>query len=150
MSLSRPAFSLPRPTSPFIESVCNSVSISYCDDHSLFIPFTTHTVLQHVKDILSLGVTSTSVTQDTVTEIQQVLDVLEIKACVSLLSYIPCNQNDGHQDLVTVETVPSKTETPVSDPRSSKKWDSFLPSLPEEYQLFVPPEVNIWHQNSFC
>ena len=63
-------------------------------------------MLQQVKDILSLGVTSTSVTQDTVTEIQQVLDVLEIKASVSLYTYMTCNQNHGHHDVTVNSNVP--------------------------------------------
>ena len=92
-------------TSPFLQSVCNSVSISSCDDHSLFISFTTHSVLQKVKDILSLGVTPFSVTQDRVTEIKQVLNVLQIKASVSL-EFFRSNQNHGHQDVTIKSNVP--------------------------------------------
>ena len=93
-------------TSSFLQRLFNSVSISSCDDQFVFIPFTTLSVLQQVKDILSLGVSSTSVTQDTVTEIQQVLDVLEIKASVSLYTYMTCNQYHGHHDVTIKSNVP--------------------------------------------
>ena len=52
-----------------------------------------------------------------------------------------------HRDLVTVETVPPKTETTVLDPRSPEKCDSLLPSLPEESQLFAPPHL-VWKGTS--
>ena len=81
-------------TSSLLRRLHASLPSSQCNVYSVMLPSVSSQVLELLKELLAVGVTLTSVTKDTLSEVQDVLDMLEIKASLFVSSHTATRQED--------------------------------------------------------